>query len=335
MEKDKLIEEMFKKGILISKEFLEKEGKEGILTTLQTEADLLVLNSDYAEIVTEQTSLVDWYEIDKLKVAAEKDRDDDLYQNQLQTFKKASLVLHQIKDNYSQEQSSLEIELNLIPVENTLKVASFSSIPSPPPETSLSPSPFLEVPSPFNTYPVNIVISYENKPHKYEIKDFTNIFLSRYKFLEKILRTRPEISETLTSIGRVLGKKEKETVSIIGMVEEISQTKNGNVMLTLEDPTGKIKVLISKNHPDLLSEAKEVTEDEVIGISGMCGEKIIFADKIVWPDIPVTNVVKTCPEEIYAIFLSDFHVGSKLFCKEEFERFLQWIQGESGSASQR
>jgi DNA polymerase II small subunit len=225
------------------------------------------------------------------------------------------------------------VELSL-----TLPQSNFSVTSSFSPEQNLKEGyPSLASP-PKNfseNYSISIVVSYENKPHKYEIKDFTNIFASRYRFLEKILRGRPELTETLTSVGRVLTKKEKETVSIIGIVESINTTKNNNLMLTLEDPTGKINVLLSKNHADLLNDAKEIVEDEVIGISGMCGEKIIFADKIIWPDVPNNNEVKTCPEETYALFLSDLHVGSKLFLREEFTRFLHWVKGESGSPQQK
>ncbi len=336
-DKEKLIEEMFEKGILVSQDLLDKESDGSIMLKIQAEADLLVLNKDYEEIVTKQTSLVDWYEIDRLKVAAEKDRDDDLYQNQLQNFRKADLVLHHAETSSTQPQSSLEVELSIsLPSSNFNISSSFSSITD---TTFSSPLPISHLEKPLilsdDAYPLNIIISYENKPHKYEIKDFTNIFATRYRFLEKILRGRQELMETLTTIGRVLTKKEKETVSIIGIVESISTTKNNNMMLTLEDPTGKINVLISKNHPDLLNEAKEIVEDEIIGISGMCGDKIIFSDKIIWPDVPNNNEIKNCPEEIYALFLSDFHVGSKLFLREEFNRFLHWINGESGSPAQK
>ena len=45
--------------------------------------------------------------------------------------------------------------------------------------------------------------------------------------------------------------------------------------------------------------------------------------------------MKKGPKEEYVIFLSDVHVGSKLFLQEEFNRFLKWIRGEAGSDTQR
>jgi DNA polymerase II small subunit len=139
----------------------------------------------------------------------------------------------------------------------------------------------------------------------------------------------------MLSISRVLEKKERENVSIIGIVEEIGETKNGNLMLTLEDFTGKIKVLISKNKKDLFLDGKDLVYDEVVGISGVTGDKIIFAENVVWPDIPSTNVMKKGPEEEHVIFLSDIHVGSKYFLEEPFKKFIEWTNGNVGNEAQR
>ena len=48
-------------------------------------------------------------------------------------------------------------------------------------------------------------------------------------------------------ISRLLAKKEKENVSLIALIDDISETKNGNVIITAEDLTGRIKVVFSKN----------------------------------------------------------------------------------------
>ncbi len=181
---------------------------------------------------------------------------------------------------------------------------------------------------------VEIIITYKNEPRKYEVKDFTSLFLSRYKFLESLLRNRQEL-QSVMPISRLLSKKEKEKISLIGLIEEINETKNGNIMISLEDPTGLIKVVISKSKKELFEKGKELVLDEVVGISGVIGDKIIFAEEIVWPDIPSNNQLKKSEEEEYAIFLSDIHVGSKLFLKDEFNKFLRWINGSTGNAEQK
>ncbi len=339
--KQELIEELFEKGILASQDILEKEVDSKLFHQLEAESDLMVLNSDYANIVSQQASLVDWYDIDRYKVEAEKERDDDLYQRQLQTLKKASLSLITPHETHQQEESSLEVELNLTSPHSTFSSSAIST--SSPPASSTITSSTLDSSSPAPLiFPItsikttiNIVFSYENKPHKYEVKDFSTIFTSRYRFLEKILRYKPALSENLTSISRVQGKKEREHVSLIGMVEEVSTTKSGNIMILLEDLTGKVKVLIKKDDAESFSAAKELVPDEIIGITGTCSEHMIFGDKIVWPDIPAPEELKKSPEEVSAIFLSDFHVGSKMFLREEVNKFMSWLKGDSGNEAQK
>jgi len=180
----------------------------------------------------------------------------------------------------------------------------------------------------------NIVYSYDTTPQKYVVKDFANVFKYRYKFLESILRNKPKL-KGITTIQRVLQKRERDKVSIIGLVNDIAETKNGNLLITLEDITGTIKVLINKNNPDLLEESKSLIFDEVIGITGSNGDKIIFADDVIWPDTPTTKEIKKSPNEEYAIFLSDIHVGSKYFLEDSFNKLIKWINGEVGNENQK
>tara|TARA_Y100000310_G_scaffold89923_1_gene87034 strand:+ start:1535 stop:3202 length:1668 start_codon:yes stop_codon:yes gene_type:complete len=320
MDKIQKIKEMFDKGILLSEDVLEKDFDEGLIERIEMEEDLLTLNDDYVNIIEGSDYLVDWYQVDKYRVDSEKDRDDELYQTSLQQFQKSTLTNPELAV-VKQEIKSLEVELDETEssfdtvaenVADKLDIVELSKIPNS----------------------VNVVVSYINKPHKYQIQDFTNFFLSRYKFIESILRNRQELQHPLT-ISRVLNMNDKENVSIIGLVEDIRETKNGNLMLTLEDMTGRIKVLISKNSKELLQEGRDLVLDEVIGINGVSGDKIVFANKIVWPDIPSTHELKKGPEDEYIIFLSDIHVGSKLFLDDEFNKFIKWIRSEAGNEQQQ
>ncbi|MDO8510865.1 MAG: metallophosphoesterase [Nanoarchaeota archaeon] len=347
-ERKKIIEDMFERGILVSQDVLDAK-LDGVLTDnlvgkLEQERDLLVLNNDYVDIVTKQKSLVDWYEVDSLRVQAEKDRDDELYQAQLQSFKQAELQVQGPDFEQKQHLNSLETEINL-PQEGAESISVNTLSSDADQELTLSneaspefmaSSPELALSSSSLSSPsqVQIVISYKNEARKFEVKDFTLLFTSRYRFLEGILRQRQELQNTMP-ISRLLAKKEKENVSTIALIEEISETKNGNVMVTAEDMTGRIKILFSKNKKDLYQKAKDLILDEVIGISGVLGDKIIFGEEIVWPDVPANNQLKKSEVEEYAIFLSDIHVGSKLFLKEEFNKFLRWINAEAGNPAQR
>ncbi len=332
-DKKKLIELMFERGILISKDLLEEKIDNSLINKIEHEGDLMVLNTDYVEVISQPQSLVDWHEIDRYRVQSEKDRDDELYQAQLQNFKQATLKLNTGTLVPKQQVFSLETESSTADRDKQDLTLSITSTQFEDSSSQwLSSSELFPVLSSPNR--VEIIISYKNQPHKYEIKDFTSFFLSRYHFLEGILRNRPELQSTLP-IGRLLVKKEKENVSIIALVDEISETKNGNLILTAEDPTGKMKILFSKNKKELYQKGKDLVHDEVIGIIGVLGDKIIFVEDIFWPDLPLTNQLKKGENEEYAVFLSDIHVGSKLFLKEEFHKFLRWINSDLGNPAQR
>lgn len=335
----KIIGQLFEKGVLVHPDFLDKAAADylppdSLLQRLEVEADMLVLNSDYAEVLSQPASLVDWYEFDRCRVEAEKERDDDLYQRHLQEFRPASLRIAPKSEPL--ELSNLEVQLQTglkaqFLVENSMLQESAA------PELSSEPLLARPFSSPLTSLPsVSILVSYQNLPKKYEVKDFTSFFISRYHFLEKLLRNRAELPNIL-SIGRVLAKSEKETVSIIGVVMDITQTKAGNLMITLEDLTGQIKLISTKSKPSLFNEAKELVVDEVVGICGTFQDTVLFVDKIIWPDVPASSELKKKGEgeEEYAIFLSDIHVGSALFLREEFERFLQWVNGHAGNDEQR
>ncbi|MBS3132480.1 DNA-directed DNA polymerase II small subunit [Candidatus Woesearchaeota archaeon] len=181
---------------------------------------------------------------------------------------------------------------------------------------------------------VKVLFSYGKDSGKRSAEDFSQHFLNRYYTIEKILRNRQELKNAL-SISRILGKKDKENVAAIGFVAEKQTTKNGNVMLSLEDPTGSIKAVVSKSKPELFNFARSLVLDDMVGVSGVNGQKIIFTNSIFLPDIPITHEAKKSGAEEYTIFLSDLHVGSMNFLEDDFNRFLKWINQEIGSEEQR
>ena len=189
-----------------------------------------------------------------------------------------------------------------------------------------------EIPSHQNK--VKVVYSYSADSKKREPQDFVDYFNHRYKAIEKILRQRNELKNTV-SISRILNKNEKESISIIGIVSDKQTTKNGNLLLVLEDPTGRRRVLVNKNKPGLFNEAKDIVLDEVIGVVGVNVDTLVFANNIIWPDVPTSKELKKSQEEKYAIFLSDMHVGSSKFLPDDFEKFLKWINGNIGNEQQR
>lgn len=183
---------------------------------------------------------------------------------------------------------------------------------------------------------ITIVKSYNKKPHKRTYNDFVELFNLRFQNTLNILRSRQELSNIM-SISRLKSKNQNEKVALIGMILEKTFTKKDNIILTLEDKTGKFTVIIRKDEQnlDLYNIGKDLQLDEIIGVTGTLLNQAVFADTIIFPDVPISNELKKQPEEEYAVFIGDQHFGSKVFMKESFEKFVKWLNGEVGNEQQR
>lgn len=185
-----------------------------------------------------------------------------------------------------------------------------------------------------NTKDAKVIIlsDYTKTTTPKKIKDFINYYNTRFKQFEKLLLPR---LDNVLSISRLLKKTDRETISIMGIIVDKHLTKTNKVILTLEDQTGIIKALFNPNKIDSFKTAKDIVLDEIIGVTGMPGNGIIFADKITLPEIPILNEIKKSPEEKYALFIGDLHIGSNLFLEEEFNNFINWLRGEYGTEEQK
>ena len=181
---------------------------------------------------------------------------------------------------------------------------------------------------------VRVLWSYDKPAEKRTYDAFVKSLQLRFKAMERILKTRQELSTT-TSIGRIRGKSDREQVSLIAMILEKQETANGNIMLTLEDMSGQIKALVTKKKQDIFAIAKDAQLDEILGFTGMGSGEIIFIDNIIFPDVPLTKELKKAPTEEYAIFIGDPHFGSNVFLEDDFKRFLLWLNGKTGNDEQR
>lgn len=164
---------------------------------------------------------------------------------------------------------------------------------------------------------------------KKEVKHFVSYFKKRYEKIKSILMSRNELQNSI-SLNRVSRKSESEKVSVIGVVLEISETKNGNFILTLEDTTGMAKVLIHKNNKVVSELLQELVLDEVIGIIGVMGKDIIFADNLYFPDLPIREF-KKCNDDVNVVFTADLHIGSNKFVEGDLIRFIDWLNLNYGS----
>ncbi len=178
-----------------------------------------------------------------------------------------------------------------------------------------------------------IIYSYNEPSRKRTFEDFVGYFNSRFREISDMLKARAELQRA-TSISRVLQKKEKSSAAIIGLIYEKSTTKNGNILLTIEDPTGFIKALVSKNKPEIFQIAKDACLDEVVGIEGTY-DNILFVNNFLLPDVPLTKEYKKSPNEEYMVIVGDPQVGGKKFLEKEFTKLLLWLNGKVGNDEQK
>lgn len=163
------------------------------------------------------------------------------------------------------------------------------------------------------------------------VEDFRQMFVSRYQKLKKIV----SLSATMRgSLDIRTAKRTSGEIRVIGMVSSVDTTKNGHKRITIEDMEDHIQAIIMKDK----GPANElILQDEVIGIIGSVsrgpGDPVIFVNEIVRPDIPYRVIDERSRDPVFVASLSDIHVGSKTFRKDDFLRMIKWIKGSSEEAA--
>jgi len=181
-----------------------------------------------------------------------------------------------------------------------------------------------------NNHGINLLKIYQNQPKKIEVNDFVKNFRNRFNTLKNFLQERTEL-ENLASISRIENNK---IFSLIAIVYDKKVTKNDNILLELEDLTGKVTAIVNKNRLDVYEKSKEIILDEVIGLKCSGSRDMVFVNDIVFPDIKLLEKKKSNKEELVA-FTSDVHVGSDKFLEKNFLKFISWLNGKEGSEKQK
>ena len=172
----------------------------------------------------------------------------------------------------------------------------------------------------------------ENMGGQGKIDDFRKLFMDRYRSLREMLVTQYGALSSCYDIGDLRGAE--DAVGFIGIVESVRTTKNGHRMVMLEDMTGGIRVLLSKNKRELGS--VNIVNDEVVGVVGKYksgdgrGGPIVFADTIYKVDVPGHHRRRISEiKGLSAAFTSDIHIGSRMYLDKEWKRMTRWLKGES------
>ncbi len=173
---------------------------------------------------------------------------------------------------------------------------------------------------------VEILSSFPDINKKLEVQDFVNYFRGRFSEFKSILQSHSEL-DNLISIGKIFGNRHK--ISIIGIISNKSFTKNRNIILEVEDNTGKLKIIVNKDKKELFEKAENLALDSVIGFKGSGNEERFFAEEIVYPDSSLPERKFSKVDESVA-FVGDLHFGSKRFMEDNFLRFIDYLNGDLG-----
>lgn len=165
------------------------------------------------------------------------------------------------------------------------------------------------------------------------VDDFLRLFRSKFELLSTMLKNRHNLSPI--PISELKKKPKNETVDVIGIVNKKWVTKKGHVAYEIEDMDSKCIALVMEKEKEIIKKAERILEDNVVGVKGAkVGDDFIIIKEVYWPDLPI-RPVKTLNEEVLICGTSDIHVGSKLFYEEQFQKFLNYLNGKDLTPKQQ
>jgi DNA polymerase II small subunit len=171
------------------------------------------------------------------------------------------------------------------------------------------------------------------------VDGYASLFRSRFEKSMRILAQRPD-SKRISKVATIKqgyrnakferGEKSLHggagTTIIAGLLMSRRTKKNG-IELAVDDYTGILPVMA------VLEEAKKqagaLAMDQMVMLELENGKGVpgLTVKSIVTPDIP-DHLPNRSKSEVYAVLISDLHVGSKYFMEKEFLRFLEWLSSD-------
>lgn len=166
------------------------------------------------------------------------------------------------------------------------------------------------------------------------IDDYLKYFQSRFRQMEKLLRQRMDV-KSATSIMDAIKAQPNTRLKIIGMITDKRESKQ-KAILTVEDLKASATVLIPQNAPqEVQKKASQLMLDQVICIDVLkTRSNLLITEDIILPDVAQRPQHKASIP-VYAVLTSDLHIGSSLFTREAFNRFILWLNCKYGDDRMR
>lgn len=161
------------------------------------------------------------------------------------------------------------------------------------------------------------------------VEDYLGYFQDRFKRITRLLRQRMD-SRNAGTLRDAFRAPAGSKVKVICMVTEKRESKYGTA-LRVEDLEDCATVLMPRNgSTELSGRAKTLLLDQVVCLGLLKTKKnLLIIEELLFPDIP-QNKPQKAKERVYAALISDLHVGSREFMREEFTRFVLWLNGKCG-----
>ncbi|MCK4933050.1 DNA-directed DNA polymerase II small subunit [Candidatus Bathyarchaeota archaeon] len=161
------------------------------------------------------------------------------------------------------------------------------------------------------------------------IEEYLKYFQDRFKKTRRLLQQRMD-SRNATSIKEVFRAPPHSKTKFICIVTEKRESPRGVFLITEDLETGTTVFIPSNAPPELLLKTKSILPDQVVCLSIIKGRgNLLIVEDIHFPDIPQRKP-RRAQEAVSAALISDLHVGSREFMREEFNRFLLWLNGKFG-----
>jgi DNA polymerase II small subunit len=102
------------------------------------------------------------------------------------------------------------------------------------------------------------------------------------------------------------------------------RTKKNGVELAVDDYTGVLSVMAVSEEAKKQAAALALDQMVMLELENGKGAPGLTVKSVMNPDIP-DHLPNRSKSEVYAVLISDLHVGSKYFMEKEFLRFLDWL----------
>jgi len=163
--------------------------------------------------------------------------------------------------------------------------------------------------------------------------DFLHYFRNRFEKMSALFRQRID-TRSAGTIANALESGSNGRGRFVCMVVE-KREKGNRIFLEVDDLEDEATVLVGDANQELWKTARKVSRDQVLFLeTRKSSGKLLIAENIVLPEIPDHRPGRS-DEEVYAVLVSDVHVGSKVFLEDEFRRVLGWLKGDVGDSGQR